>query len=339
MRRVLASLLSLSIALSSLSAIPAFASEGDAKDFFARGRELRAKGDCAGAAPLFRKAWELYPQGLGSLRNLAECEEQLGQYASSRRAWLDLKRALLVNKDSKYDGWDNDADAAATRLAPKVARLTITIVQRGSDGEGPLADPNITVSINGAPLDRKLLDVALDRDPGTFKIRVEGGKEAVEKEVTLGAGDNQSVKLVVELPDAKKDGVVTPPPPPEKKLPDPPVEGSSTAKTIGYIALGVGGAAAIGTGIMIGMRASALSDLENACPDYSTGRCAGGVAARDAIDRGKTAATLTNVFGAVAIVGIGAGIVLIATSGSKSETKTTLRVAPTIGGAFLSGDF
>jgi hypothetical protein len=336
MRRLLASLLSLSIALSSL---PAFGSEADAKDFFVRGRELRSKGDCAGAVPLFRKAWELYPQGLGSLRNLAECEEQLGHYASSRRSWLDLKRALLVNKDSKYDGWEADADAAATRLAPKVARLTISITQRGADGEGPLSDASIKVLVNGDALDRKLLEVPLDRDPGTYKVRVEGGKEAIEKEVTLTAGDSKSVKLVVDLADKPKDDT----PPPDIKKDNPPVDTpppSNTTKTIGYITLGVGGVALVGAGVSLILRQSALSDLSAACGDYEKPQCSTSKAAdaRDAIDRGKTFSMLTNVLAGVAVVGIGTGIVLIVTSG-KSESKTTLRVTPTVGGAFLSGEF
>lgn len=343
MRRALASVLSLSLVLAPLSST--FASEADAKDFFTRGRELREKGDCAGAVPLFKKAWELYPQGLGSLRNLAECEEQLGHYASSRRAWLDLKRALLVNKDKKYDTWDADADAAAARLAPKVAKLTITITQRSPDGEGPLSDTGVRVLVNGQALDRKLLDVALDRDPGTYTVRIEGGKEPVENEVTLAAGDDKSVKMVVELegkpktaPPPKDD--VAPPQPETPKAAD-----SATTKIVGYSLIGLGAASAVGAGVFFFMRQSALSDLETACPDYESGRCSGNAAAtRDAIDRGKTAATLTNILGGLAIVGIGAGIVILATAPKSTETpKATVKLSPWAGaaggGAFLTGEF
>src|SRR5277367_6189891 len=87
----------------------------DAKDLFAQGRDLRARGNCADAVTLFRKASDLYPSGLGSLRNLAECEEQLGHFASSRRAWLDLKRSLITEDAHKYEGWSQDADQAAAR--------------------------------------------------------------------------------------------------------------------------------------------------------------------------------------------------------------------------------
>ena len=66
----------------------------EAKDLFAQARGLRLQGQCASALPLFRRAYEVYPAGLGSLRNIAECEEEVGHFASARRAWLDLQRAL-----------------------------------------------------------------------------------------------------------------------------------------------------------------------------------------------------------------------------------------------------
>ena len=106
MRRLAASL-AVGILATSIAPAANASPESEAKDLFARGRDLRATNDCGSAAPLFRKAWTVYPQGLGSLRNLAECEEQLGNFASSRRAWLDLKRALVIApSDPKYEGWD-----------------------------------------------------------------------------------------------------------------------------------------------------------------------------------------------------------------------------------------
>ena len=107
----------------------------DAKDLFTRGRELRVRGDCAQRGRAVRKAYELYPAALGSLRNEAECEESLGRFASARRAWVDLKRALLTNADPKYDGWTQDADQAAARLAPKLATLTIDVNVVAPGGE------------------------------------------------------------------------------------------------------------------------------------------------------------------------------------------------------------
>lgn len=172
----------------------ASAPEEDAKDFFARGRELRAKGDCASAAPLFAKAWQLYPGGLGSLRNLAECSEQLGRFASARRAWLDLARALLTNTEPKYAGWSDEARDAEARLAPKVARLTIVVHATGAP---------VRVLVDGEPLDPQLLDMALDRDPGTYVVRVEGGRVPIEKSVTLAAAESKTLTFAL-APKAEK---------------------------------------------------------------------------------------------------------------------------------------
>jgi hypothetical protein len=97
----------------------------DAKDLFSRGRDLRSGGDCQGALVVFRKAYEIYPAGLGSLRNIAECEESLGHFATARRAWQELKRALPMHSESKYEGWSEDAEQGAARVAPKVATLTV----------------------------------------------------------------------------------------------------------------------------------------------------------------------------------------------------------------------
>jgi hypothetical protein len=102
----------------------------EATDLFARARELRGHGDCAGAIPLFQKAHDIYPAGLGSLRNLAECEESLGHVAAARADWLDLGRALAQHTEPKYAGWDQDAERG-------VARLTPTQETSPVDGAGP----------------------------------------------------------------------------------------------------------------------------------------------------------------------------------------------------------
>ena len=173
---------------------PASASpESDAKDLFARGRDLRNANDCGSAAPLFRKAWQIYPQGLGSLRNLAECEEALGHFASSRRAWLDLKRALITApNDPKYDGWDKDAEESAARLKPKVASFVVDVYVKSPEGEA-LANEStgVEIFVNGESVGTALVGTPLERDPGTYRIRAQTtDAQPVEQTVTLSAGGN-----------------------------------------------------------------------------------------------------------------------------------------------------
>ena len=133
---------------SSLAAPVVQADPVDAKNLFAQARGLRLQGQCASALPLFRRAYDVYPAGLGSLRNIAECEEELGHFASARRAWLDLQRTLSTNAEAKYEDWDQDAALAAARLASKVATLTIEVHAVTESGK-PAQATGIHVSVNG----------------------------------------------------------------------------------------------------------------------------------------------------------------------------------------------
>jgi len=313
----------LMLAVSLLSSVAQAAPEDDAKDLFARGRELRAKGDCGSAVSLFAKAYELYPKGLGSLRNLAECQEQLGRPASARRAWLDLSRALLTTTDPKYAGWSDDAHAADARLAPKVARLT---VQVHSTTSVPLR-----VFVNGELLDPKLIDVALERDPATYLVRVEGGREPMEKSVTIGSGEARTVTFDIAVAPAVAEKAPAP------KTAEAP---ASSLRTYGIVALAVGGGAAAAASISFVVRQNALGDLRDTCPSYESKPCP--ESARSIVDRGSTASTLVTVFSAMAVVGIGTGVTLLL-MGPSDSPKASVALAPwagpSVGGASLQGSF
>jgi hypothetical protein len=293
--------------------------ESDAKDLFARARDLRTKNDCAGAVPLFRKAYKVYPNGLGSLRNVAECEEQLGHYASSKRAWLDIKRALItLAQDPKYDGWDKDAQDAATRLQPKVATVFVDVIVKSPAGEGPANEKSgVEVFVNGENLGTSLVGTPLERDPGNYRIRVQAQDAApVEQEVSLVAGDSKHVTLrLVQTPPAK------------------PAEEIDTGKgkrTAGIVLIGVGAAALIGSGVTFLIRNGAESEVDEKCPTH-TG-CARSL--ESTVDRGKLMSTLTSVLFPAGLVFAGAGIgVFVWGMNSKEAAPTAagLRVTPGLG--------
>jgi hypothetical protein len=309
----------------------------DAKDLFARGRDMRARGDCAGAAGLFRRAWETFPEGLGSLRNLAECEEQLGHFASSRRAWLDLKRGLITTSDHKYDGWSQDADQAAARLAPKLATVTIDLNLVGPDGAATTGGKGVDVTMDGEPLATVLIGTPLERDPGRHVVRVGGARvhDPQQKALDLAAGDTKRVAMRVVVTPDKSD-------PNDAAVPaaggaqggsEPPIEdgGASaraTRRMIGWIAIGAGGASLVGAGISLGVRQAALNDVNGTCHN---GMCPNGW--QSTVSRGDLAATLVNVLGAVGILGVAGGIVLLSTSADPATAHAGLVVTPTLGGA------
>ncbi len=291
-----------------LAARPAFADgQSDAKDLFQRGRDLRARGNCNEAVPLFRKAHAVYPQALGSIRNIAECEEQLGHFASSRRAWLDIQRALLtMPHDPKYEGWDKDAEDAAERLRPKVATVVAEVVVRSPDGEGPATEKTgVELLVNGESLGTALVGTPLERDPGTYTIRAQAKyAEPVETTVALVAGDQKHVTLRLVQNPPEAPGVIH-------------FQDEHNGRRIaGWATLGVGAAALVGAGVTYLLRQGAKSDLEGACPEYERGVCPlskqGEI--EDITSRGSTMDTLSWVLMPVGVVGVAAGIVLILTS-------------------------
>jgi hypothetical protein len=303
----------------------------DAKDLFARGRDLRASGDCASAVVAFRKAYALYPAGLGSLRNTAECEEQLAHFASSRRAWLDLKRALVTMKDPKYDGWDRDAGDAAARLAPKVATLTVDVNVVGPNGETVSTD-SVEVTVNGEKLPSTLLGTALDRDPGKYVVRVTGATVTTElsRDVTLTAGDGQRIALrvVVKQAEAPKTGGGEQPFVPHRSD-----DAGAGRRTAGWITIAFGGAALVGAGISLIVRQNALSDLQSKCPNYGSTPCDSSL--KPTVDRGGTASLLFDVLGVAGLVAVAGGIVLVTTAGHGEQAA--LVVGP--GSATVVGSF
>jgi hypothetical protein len=310
--------------------------ESDAKDLFARAHDMRTHGDCAGAVPLFRKAYERYPKGLGSLRNIAECEEQLGHWASSRRAWLDLKRALITlpAPDPKYDGWEKDADDGAARLKPKVATVFVDVTVKTPQGEGPANEQSgIELLVNGESLGTALVGTPLDRDPGTYRIRVQApDAQPVETSVSLSAGDSKHVALhLTRTPKevAQPGGGIVEPPNVE--------QGGSGRRTVGWIVLGVGGAALVGGVVTLILRGSAKSDLESTCGSTDTCPRSKQSEADDITSRGKTMSTLTTILGIAGGVGVVGGAALILTSPSSKTGSIVVR--PTVGGANATWSF
>jgi Tetratricopeptide repeat len=324
----------------------------DAKDLFTRGRELRMHGDCANAVAMFRKAYDLYPPALGSLRNLAECQESLGRYASARRAWVDLKRALLANADRKYEGWDRDAEQAAARLAPMLATLAIDVVAVTPRGE--VASPDaIEVTLDGERLAPAQMGTPLERDPGRHVVRVAGERvsQPQERALDLASGNAERLSFRVVVRDLVEPGTLPPAAsaspspgadradaaPPPQRHDTPRDTGSDGRRTWGWIALGVGAASVAGTGISLAVRQAALADLNGACQSHQGGfDCSPTLAST--VSRGQTASTLVTVFAILGGVGLAGGIVLLATSGGHSSV-TSLVVVPGGGGVSAAGSF
>lgn len=305
--------------------------EADARDLFAQARALRNAGDCAQAVPLFRRAATVYPQALGPLRNLAECEEVLGHFASARRAWLDLGQAVVATPNEKYSGWDVDAQEAAKRLEPKVATLTVDVVVRRADGESVPADPTeLELFVNGEPVAASVAATPLERDPGPHVVRARAKDgRVVEEAVSLAGGESRRVTLVLERVAPPSEAL------PAAGAPAPAPAENATRRTIGWAVTGVGAAALVGSIFTFRARQDAQNELDGTCPSHHG--CPSSL--RDVVDKGDTMSTLTAVLVPVGIAGLAGGLTLVVLSRPQATPGTaSLRVAPTLGGLSFSGD-
>lgn len=333
----------LGLALFTTAAAAHAAPESDAKDLFARGRDLRAQNQCASASPLFAKAWKLYPEGLGSLRNLAECEEELRHYASARRSWLDLKRALNTKgADPRYEGWDADATEAAARLRPRVATMVVDVQVKTAKGETlATEETGVELFIDGEALGKSLVSTPIEREVGLHRIRVVlADAEPVEQNVVLGAGENPHVvtRLVVKAPPAPVAiavaPVVVPVAQPIAPPPPPPDPGHPTRRAFGYVLASAGLGALVGSAVTFTLRAAAQREVDDACPTRTN--CPESL--RSSFDRGHTMSMLTNILLPAGAVGMVGGLALVLSSRGKASTTTAkIHVAP--GGVGVTGSF
>lgn len=332
-----------------LVASSAGAGETESRSLFAEARVLRTKGQCSDAIPLFKKALETYPEGLGALRNVAECEEELKRYASARRSYWDLRLAVLKLGSPKYQSWDKDAEQAHARLDAKVARVVVRVK----------GDP-AWVRINGVPMDPRLVGIPLEQDLGSIEVSFQDGSSSPPtKRLMLEEGKRYEIDLESSavLPVDPKPGIppadpksndplpkAPPKVPPPEDDPPPPSSGPSPLLIGGAVSLGVGGASAIAFFVSLGIRQSALGTIEDICPNLSA--CEASPTQRqdiaDAADRGGTASTLATVFAIVGGVGVaaGTGMLIGEAVSSPSDPKAAMFVAPTEGGAmfFVKGD-
>lgn len=285
-------------------------------------------GDCAGAVVQFELARKAFPEGLGSLRNIAECQEEMGQTASARRSWWSLRREAMARNEERYNGWKEDAEKAHARLEASVPKVVIAL-------DGDLT--RVEVTLDGRAVKTDLLGAPLERDPGVHHLVVRRSGEVLhEGDVKLRPAQTETVR--VTLPAAPADPVA-----PNTPEASPESSGVSGLAVGGWVGIGLGAASFIGAGIAAGIRQGALSDLETQCPTYDTGICAAGSDA-DAIastqDRGTASATATNalliVGGVFAAVGVSL-LVVDLTSGDEANEDVGLVVGPT--GLWLRGTF
>lgn len=275
-----------------LGASPAFGDPGatdpvSAQLFFERGRDAAARGDASEACRDFEESLR-YDLAVGTLFNLARCEEQLGRFAS---AWQHLREGL--DRLEANDPRRSQAADAATALEPRVPHLEVRLAP-GAKGR---------VFRDGVELASPSLGTPLPMNPGrhTLVVRAKGRADNVY-DVDLHEGDQRTI-FVAAGDAAALDAAAS----------------TSPLRTIGWIAGGTG-LAALGIGLVSGAVAFGHSSVVD---DHCDATHVCDQEGLDALSSAKTFGGIATVAVVASAVLVSAGVVCLLVGKGPTTTGAT----------------
>ena len=200
---------------------------------------------CNAARDELKRAFAVYPAGLGALRNLAYVERGLHLFASAARDFRELARRAPLDPDPKRRPWADFARKEAESLEPRVPHVTFTLAAP--------SPPDLVMTLDGSPVPRAAWGAKLDVDPGAHTVRAEAhGYAAFVSSFTLAEGDAQSIAVTLSS-DTESAATAAP-------LESPP----SRTRVAPIVVMSVGGAAVV-TGLILGY--VAIDKHKSACGD------------------------------------------------------------------------
>ena len=263
-----------------------------AEKLFKEGRRLMLAGDYAAACPKLAESERLDP-GVGTLLNLGECYEKAGKAAS---AWATYREAEPM---ARRLGQKERAEHAAQKAAAIEPTIAYVVLKVASQKTG------VTVTVDGQTIAEPAWSTPLPVDPGTHAISASGtGRKPWSKNVDV----QRSARVDVPVPVLEKD------PAADKPVvvdPGPPRSSGSTQRTLGWIGVGLGGAALI-TGGVFGFIAKSKNDDAHAdghCTDVDCD-----ARGQQLTGQAKDAALLSTIFFAAGGALAATGVVLVVTA-------------------------
>jgi hypothetical protein len=253
-----------------------------AEELFRQGRAASQKKDFSTACAKFRESNRLDP-AVGTVFNIADCEEKLGRLATSWTLFQEVVQRLPSDDDRRAI-----ASERARSLEARVPTLTIHLAHTDRT--------DIVVRRDGIVLGAASLETALPVDPGEHTVIVEGpGTQSALFTSQVGAGEHASLDV--------KLGTISTASEPAKDTASPiSAPAARPSQTAAYVAGGVGIAGVV-TGVVAGLIVlNKKSTVNSECVDK---RCS--QAGIDAVNSGKT-------FGVITTVGLVAGALGLGTA-------------------------
>ncbi|AKU96220.1 hypothetical protein AKJ09_02884 [Labilithrix luteola] len=262
---------------------------------FRQGREDMAKGNYDQACSRFSESLRLLP-AVGTMLNLADCEEHRGRVADALANFQHALDAMAKNDDRNAY-----ARGRIAKLQPRVPH--VRLVPSG----GPLS-----VELDGVQLGDAALDVPLPVNPGarTVVVHASGRQDrSYSVQVAEGATLDVAIQPGDLLParelDAKSDARVTPV--------------ATPSRAAAWTSLAIGGTG-LAVGTVSGLLALGLAGkVRDNCPNHEC-------TSSEDVERASTGKTLTVVstlgFG-VGVVGVGLATYLFLRHGAATKPAFT----------------
>lgn len=311
-----------------LASPAAHAQSAEAEVLFRDGRVLIKSGKLAEGCDKL-SASERLESSVGTLLNLGDCREKLGQLAS---AWAAFRKAeAMARRDVRDDKRQAEAGRRAAVLEPRLPNLVVEV---------PHPVDGLIIHRGAEIIGAAQWNTALPLDPGSYTIVAEApGYQAWRQAVTITPASKRQVIAVPVLDRAPI--VVAPPPVAATALTvtgEPrPITQRGTWSIARQVSAGlaIAGAGALGTGIYFGVHSKSLEDRANQrcpstlCPDPEGLRLN---------DQAKTAASRANIL-YVAGGAAAAGAVVLWLVGAPRETIITPAAGDHQLGVAVAGQF
>ena len=310
-----------------LACVPtlAHAQSPQASELFKEGRELYKAGKFPEACEKFARSQDLDPQ-IGTLFNLAQCDEKIGKLASALAAYREV-----VAKDTNAKRKAAAAELQS-HLEPRVPKLVVQIVK---------PPPSLVVTLDG-PTGAKPVDAnqptEIDLGEYTVIARADGFRELSTKVKIDTEGETKTVPVSLALVHGETE--VTTVRHSEAPVPETPAPGHAHRKTYAYAALGIGGAAAV-TGVIFGIVARGKwNDAQAVCGGTTCPTQAQVDKAQALVDDARTSGNLSTVLviGGAALVATGVYL-WVTTPSDEHAVRVTATSNGQTSGLVLSGRF
>ena len=284
-----------------------------ADELFAKGISLRET-NLEQSCKAFRESLELNPQAIGTLMNVALCDEKLGRIASAVEHFAEARDRA---KEGNLPDYVAEAEAHITKLKDDVPKVTIRFLGVRPEGTRVLIGDHVIPPVRyekGEPV---------PVDPGELVVVVSApGRLAYETKLMIGKKEEKTI----EVPELKKGVTVK----------------SSSRRTVGLITTIAGGTFFV-TGAVLGLyaRSEYNKNFDSGC-DAVDGDIVCDAKEQSETERARTIGNVGTVVGAVGLVATGVGLYLWLTAPKEpTERKVTLvpSVTPQSAGLTAVGRF